>query len=158
MIGEQLYKRVFSRLLLKCVGTEDIQFILQEVHQGSCGSHIGGRSLARRILLAGYFWPTLHEDANKLVRTCMSCQKHQNISHHPTQLLKTSIVSCPFDQWGMDIVGPFPMAAAQRRFLLVAVDYFSKWVEVEPLPGLSKMQLSNFCGKISYADSVFLIK
>ena len=55
MVGEQLYKRAFSRPLLKCIGTEDIQFILQEVHQGSCGSHIGGRSLARRILLVGYF-------------------------------------------------------------------------------------------------------
>ena len=84
MIEEQLYKRDFSRPLLKCISTEDIQFILQEVHQGSCGSHIGGRSLAHKILLAGYFWPTLHEDANKLVRTCISCQKHQNILHHPT--------------------------------------------------------------------------
>ena len=77
----------------------------------------------------------------------MSCQNHQNISHLPTQLLRTSIVSCSFDQWGMDIVGTFPMATAQRRFLLVAVDYFSKWVEAEPLARITEDAVIKFLWK-----------
>ncbi|KAL0284035.1 UNVERIFIED_CONTAM: hypothetical protein Sradi_7210900 [Sesamum radiatum] len=40
---------------------------------------------------------------------------------------------CPFIQWGMDIVGSFPLVAGQMKFLLVAIDYFTKWLEVEPL-------------------------
>ncbi|XP_042446458.1 uncharacterized protein LOC122031407 [Zingiber officinale] len=138
MIGDQLYKRSFSRPLLKCLGMEEADQALREIHLGCCGSHVGGRTLSRRVLLAGYFWPTLQRDAQMLVNTCLSCQKHQNLTHRPTALLKTSIVSCPFDQWGVDIVGPFPMAPGQKRFLLVAVDYFSKWVEAEALARITE--------------------
>ncbi|XP_042437031.1 uncharacterized protein LOC122022992 [Zingiber officinale] len=85
LIGDQLYKRAFSRPLLKCVGPEDVDYILQEVHQGSCGGHPGGRSLARKILLAGYFWPTLQEDTARTVITCLSFQKYHNFSHRPAE-------------------------------------------------------------------------
>ncbi|XP_042387423.1 uncharacterized protein LOC121979500 [Zingiber officinale] len=105
LIDDQLYKKAFSRPLLKCVGPEDVDYILQEVHQGSCGGHPGGRSLARKILLAGNFWPTLQEDAAQTVATCLSCQQYYNFSHRPAEELKTSMVFCPFDQWGMYIVG-----------------------------------------------------
>ncbi|XP_042385760.1 uncharacterized protein LOC121977237 [Zingiber officinale] len=73
LVGEQLYKKGFSRPLLKCVSAKDAEHILQEVHQGSCGGHPGGRSLARKVILAGYFWPTLQEDANRVVVICLSC-------------------------------------------------------------------------------------
>ncbi|XP_042400996.1 uncharacterized protein LOC121991034 [Zingiber officinale] len=83
LIGDQLYKKAFSRPLLKCVGPEDVDYILQEVHQGSCGGHSGGHSLARKILLDGYFWPTLQADAAWTVATCLSYQKYHNSSHRP---------------------------------------------------------------------------
>ncbi|XP_075494717.1 uncharacterized protein LOC142532281 [Primulina tabacum] len=54
--------------------------------------------------------------------------KRQALS--PATLMKPIWASCPFDQWGMDIVGPFPVARAQKKFLLVAVDYFSKWKNI----------------------------
>ncbi|XP_042432942.1 uncharacterized protein LOC122019550 [Zingiber officinale] len=73
LIGDQLYKRAFSRLLLKCVRSEGIEYILKEVHQGFCGGHLGGRALARKILLAEYFWLTLQEDAAQTMTTCLSC-------------------------------------------------------------------------------------
>ncbi|XP_042444109.1 uncharacterized protein LOC122029235 [Zingiber officinale] len=147
MIGDQLYKRSFSRPLLKCLDMEEADQALQEIHLGCCGSHVGGRTLSRRVLLAGYFWPTLQRDAQMLVNTCLSCQKYQNLMHRPTTLLKTSIVSCPFDQWGMDIVGPFPMAPSQKRFFLIAVDYFSKWVEVEALARITEGVVIQFLWK-----------
>ncbi|XP_042412096.1 uncharacterized protein LOC122001428 [Zingiber officinale] len=98
LIGDQLYKRVFTRPLLKCVGSEDIEYILKEVHQGSCGGHPGGRALARKILLAGYFWPTLQEDVARTVATCLSCQKYHNLSHRSTKEMKASTnIICRFD-------------------------------------------------------------
>ncbi|XP_042400758.1 uncharacterized protein LOC121990745 [Zingiber officinale] len=100
LIDNQLYKKAFARPLLKCVGSEDADYILQEVHQGSYGGHSGGRSLTTKILLAGYFWPTLQQDAARTVATCLSCQNYYNISHRPTEEMKASIVSM-FDQWGM---------------------------------------------------------
>ncbi|XP_042418192.1 uncharacterized protein K02A2.6-like [Zingiber officinale] len=147
MIGDQLYKRFFSRPLLKCLGMEEANQALREIHLGCCGSHVGGPTLSRKVLLAGYFWPTLQRDAHKLVNTCLSCKKHQNLTHRPTTLLRTSIVSCPFYQWGMNIVGPFLMAPGQRRFLLVAVDYFSKWVEAEALAKITEDVVIQFLWK-----------
>ncbi|XP_042443841.1 uncharacterized protein LOC122028934 [Zingiber officinale] len=65
LIEDQLYKRAFSRSLLKCLGTEEAKYALQEVYQGCCGNHVGGRMLARKVLLVGYFWPTLQKDAQQ---------------------------------------------------------------------------------------------
>ncbi|KAL0373590.1 UNVERIFIED_CONTAM: hypothetical protein Sradi_3274700 [Sesamum radiatum] len=49
--------------------------------------------------------------------------------------------------WGIDIVGPFPLAAGQRKFLLVAIDYFSKWVEAEPLARITEGEVMKFIWK-----------
>ncbi|XP_042441157.1 uncharacterized protein LOC122026482 [Zingiber officinale] len=144
MVGYQLYKRAFSRPLLKCINIEEADQVLREMHLGCCGSHAGGRTLSRNVLLAGYFWATIQRDAQQLMNTCLSCQKHQNLMHTPTSVLKTSIVSFPFDQWSMNIVGPFPMTSGQRRFLLVAVDYFSKWVEAEALARITEGSIIQF--------------
>ncbi|XP_075481144.1 uncharacterized protein LOC142521856 [Primulina tabacum] len=61
--------------------------------------------------------------------------------------MKPIWASCPFDQWGMDIVGPFPVARAQKKFLLVAMDYFSKWVEAEPLAKITEQEVLKFLWK-----------
>ncbi|XP_073153065.1 uncharacterized protein [Henckelia pumila] len=64
-------------------------------------------------------------------REARSCQRHARLQHQPAKLMKDIVSSCHFDQWGMDIVGPFPVAPAQKKFLLVAVDYFSNNGQVE---------------------------
>ncbi|XP_042410109.1 uncharacterized protein LOC121999502 [Zingiber officinale] len=63
MIGNQLYKQAFSMPLLKCLSMEEAEHALREIYQGCCGSHAGGRTLALRVMLAGYFWPTLQKNA-----------------------------------------------------------------------------------------------
>jgi hypothetical protein len=59
ILGNRLYKRGFSAPLLLCVGEQESQRILKEIHDGSCGNHIGGRSLAGKVIRAGFFWPTI---------------------------------------------------------------------------------------------------
>ncbi|XP_074557050.1 uncharacterized protein LOC141813039 [Curcuma longa] len=147
LIGDQLYRRAFFKPLLKCLGPEDADYVMREAHQGCCGDHPGGRSLARKILLAGYFWPTLQADSAKLVSTCVHFQKYQPFSKHATEQLRAAMISCPFDQWGMDIVRPFPMGPQQKKFLLVAVDYFSKWMEAEALARIMKDVVIKFLWK-----------
>ncbi|XP_073120769.1 uncharacterized protein [Henckelia pumila] len=63
------------------------------------------------------------------------------------EYMKAVVAACPLDQWGMDIVGPFPISMGKRKFLLVAVDYFSKWVEAEPLPKITDREVPNFLWK-----------
>ena len=87
-----LYKRGFSTPILKCVGKEDVNYILREVHEGICGNHIGARTLAGKTLRQVYYWPTMLKDATKLVRKCKACQEHAKISHLPSAPL-TSVTS-----------------------------------------------------------------
>ena len=95
-----LYKRGFSMPILKCVGKEDANYILREVHVGICGNHIGARTLAGKTLRQGYYWPTMHNDAIELVRKCKACQEHARISHLSSEPLTSVTSSWLFQQWG----------------------------------------------------------
>ncbi|KAL0410829.1 UNVERIFIED_CONTAM: hypothetical protein Slati_3672600 [Sesamum latifolium] len=132
---------------LKTRATQEGIHILQEIHSGCCGAHVGTRILANKALRAGYFWPTMKQDAIRLVSKCERCQKHSSLIHQPAEPLTTMLSPCPFRQWGIDIVGPFPLAAGQRKFLLVAVDYFTKWVEAEPLARITEGEVMKFIWK-----------
>ncbi|XP_073017901.1 uncharacterized protein [Primulina eburnea] len=147
VINDILYRRSFQGPLLKCISGDESIYVLREIHEGCCGDHLGATSLARKALLAGFWWPTMHQDAARVVRSCEGCQRHSNINHHPTALMKPIQASCPFDQWGLDIVGSFPVARAQKKFLLVGIDYFSKWVEAEPLAKITEGEVLKFLWK-----------
>lgn len=60
-------------LLLKCLNGAEVDYALREIHKGNCRSHIGGRTLAKKVSLEGYFWLTLEQDLAYLVATCLSC-------------------------------------------------------------------------------------
>ncbi|KAL0416430.1 UNVERIFIED_CONTAM: hypothetical protein Slati_3474900 [Sesamum latifolium] len=62
----------------------------------------------------------------------------------PPEALTAMLSPCPFAQWGIDIVGHFPLAPGQKKFLLVAIDYFTKWVEAEPLSRIIKTEVMKF--------------
>lgn len=92
-----------------------------------------GKALAHKVLLVRFFWPTLNRDVTQLVITYLSYQKHKQLSHHPIDFLKEVMTSCSFDQCVLDFVAPFLTKLSQKRFFLMAMDYFSKWVEAEAL-------------------------
>ena len=127
-----LYKRGFFTPILKCIAKEDADYALREVHEGVCGNYIGARALAGKVLRQGYYWPTMLRDATELVRKCKVCQEHAKISHLPSEP-PTSVTSpWPFQQWMLDILGPLPIGKVQCKFIVVAVDYFTKWAEPSP--------------------------
>lgn len=86
----------------------------------------------------------MDEDAKTFVQRCKTCQAHANVPHAPPTELHTLVSPWPFAKWGMDIVGPFPPGKAQKKFILVAIDYFTKWVEVEALTTIMAHQVQNF--------------
>ncbi|KAJ8478335.1 hypothetical protein OPV22_022062 [Ensete ventricosum] len=142
-----LYRRGFSRPLLRCLNPTEAQTTLAEIHEGICGDHVGARTLAHMVLRQGYYWPTLRKDAQAYVQNCEPCQKHARFQHRPMVPLSTADCAWPFAQWGMDLLGPFPPASGQRRFLIVGVDYFTKWLEAEPLASITEKQVEWFVWK-----------
>ena len=93
-----LYKRGFSTPILKCVGKENANYLLREVHEGICDNHIRARTLAAKTLRQGYYWPTILKDATELVRKCKICQEHAHISHLPSETLTSITSPWPFQQ------------------------------------------------------------
>ncbi|XP_075492466.1 uncharacterized protein LOC142530518 [Primulina tabacum] len=116
MVGEVLYRTSFAGPLLQCLSYQEADYVLREAHEGCCGNHLGAYALAKKVLLAGYCWPSVLHDAQELVTFFDSCQRHARLHHRPTAMMKAITAACPFDQWGMNIVGPFPIALAQKKF------------------------------------------
>ncbi|KAL2248431.1 UNVERIFIED_CONTAM: Retrovirus-related Pol polyprotein from transposon opus [Sesamum indicum] len=147
LVNEQLYKRSVEEPLLKCLDLERAEYVMREIHEGSCGNHSGGRSVAQKVIRQGYFWPTLVKDTKELVKRCEACQRFAAQIHTPATQMEPLKVACPFDQWGIDILGPFPTARSQKKFIIVAVEYFSKWIEVEAVAKVTEGNMIEFIWK-----------
>ncbi|XP_021862633.1 uncharacterized protein [Spinacia oleracea] len=137
----RLYKKSFSLPFLRCLTAFESARLIEEMHEGTCGNHAGGKPLAIICQRQGYYWPTMLEDCRAYVKKCEKCQKFSAVINLPANDLMPILNPIPFAQWGMDIVGPFPMAAGGRKFLKVAVDYFTKWIEVEPVAKITANQV-----------------
>ena len=74
LMHEVLYKRGFSQPYLKCLALDEANYVLREVHEGACGNHLGARSLIRKVVRAGQYWPTVQVDAKAYVKVCDKCQ------------------------------------------------------------------------------------
>ncbi|XP_071920768.1 uncharacterized protein [Coffea arabica] len=142
-----LYKKSYLRPWLRCITPEEGNYILRELHEGICGNHVGPRILAKKGMLSGYYWPTIFLDSADLVARCKSCQLHAPIHHVPTQEMIPLQSPWPFFQWGVDLLGPFPRAPGGYEHVVVAVDYFTKWVEAEPLTTISSRSVQKFLWK-----------
>ncbi|XP_017428868.1 uncharacterized protein LOC108336936 [Vigna angularis] len=143
-VGEDVYRRGYTTPLLKCLSTEEADYVLRELHNGICGFHSGKHTLRARILRTGYYWPTIDHDYETFVKKCISCQAHRNDFRVPLEELHGIVSPWSFAQWGMDIVGPLPITKAQNKFLLVAIDYFTKWIEAELLAIISAQCIQKF--------------
>ncbi|KAJ1693259.1 hypothetical protein LUZ63_009957 [Rhynchospora breviuscula] len=103
---------------------------MQEVHSGTCGAHQSGPRMRVQIKLMGYYWPTMINDCENYSERCHMCQIHGDFIHQHPNALHPTVVSWPFEMWGTDIIGPIdPPASNGHRFILAAIDYFSKWAE-----------------------------
>ena len=144
IVSGQLYRRGASQPLLRCVTREESLQVIEALHEGMCGAHVGGRALSLRVLRAGYYWPTVRTDCAEYVKKCDKCQRHSVIQRAPPETLSAIAAPWLFHKWGADILGPFPPARQQVRFLIVAVDYFTKWIEAEAVATITAARVKSF--------------
>jgi hypothetical protein len=147
LIGEILYRRGYSFPLLKCLSKKDANYVLGEIHEGVCGNHSGAKTLVNKVIKTGYYWPTMNKDATKLVRTCDACQRFARITKSPPEYLHSITSPWPFAKWGVDIVGLMPSGKGNKKFVVVAVDYFTKWAEAEALAAITTDNVIKFLWK-----------
>ncbi|XP_068466354.1 uncharacterized protein [Phaseolus vulgaris] len=131
LIDGNLFRHGYTHPILTCVCGDQCVCIMVEVHEGICDSHIGGRALSLKVIRVGYYWPIMKEDCVKYAQHCVQCQKHANWWHAATEELRSIYSLWHFHRWGIDILGPFPLAIRQMKYLIVAIEYFTKWIEAE---------------------------
>ncbi|XP_076952175.1 uncharacterized protein LOC143625787 [Bidens hawaiensis] len=123
-----LFKIGADQMIRRCIPEEDVRSVLEHAHSSACGGHFSGQNTARKVLTSGFYWPTLFRDAHEFATCCLKCQQLGSISKRDEMPLKPILVIDIFDVWGIDFMGPFPNSYG-NSYILVAVDYVSKWVE-----------------------------
>jgi transposase InsO family protein len=154
LVDGELYKRAASGILQQCVPIPQGRELLRDIHAGMCGHHAVPRTIVGNAFCQGFYWPTAVVDASKIVRTCEGCQFYARKTNLPAQALQTIPVTWPFAVWGLDIVGPLRKAPGGYTHQLVAIDKFSKWVEVRPITNLRAEQAVTFFTDIIYRFGV----
>nr|GEV48597.1 reverse transcriptase domain-containing protein [Tanacetum cinerariifolium] len=105
------------------------EYMVKEIREGSCNMHSGPRSVAKKAIRSEYYWPTMHKDARNIIRKCDDCQTYRPVPRNLRQKLTPITSLWPFYEWGIDISGPFSEEQGNVKFLIVAIDYFTKLSE-----------------------------
>ncbi|GJY67483.1 reverse transcriptase domain-containing protein [Tanacetum coccineum] len=128
-----LFRIGVDQVIRRCVFGQEVVDILTACHNGPIGGHHGANYTAKKVFDSGFYWPTIYRDAHDLVTRCDACQRQGKISQKD-EMPQNAIQVCEiFDIWGIDFMGPFPSSRG-NKYILVAVDYLSKWVEAKALP------------------------
>ncbi|KAM2171551.1 hypothetical protein ACFX1R_036631 [Malus domestica] len=98
IINDQPYKRGINLPYLRCLTPAEAETVIREIHEGVYEDHVGSRSLAHKVFLQGYYWPTLHQNAIRISRSCDKCQRYVTIPHSPFEPLTPMISPWPFAQ------------------------------------------------------------
>ncbi|XP_062089003.1 uncharacterized protein LOC133795566 [Humulus lupulus] len=96
MIHGTLYRKSFNSSYLRCLRPSEAKKLLEEIHEGTCGNHTGGRSLAHKALTAEYYWPYMMTEARDYAKKCNKCQRFAPTIHQPAQTLHSIVAPWPF--------------------------------------------------------------
>ncbi|XP_076950541.1 uncharacterized protein LOC143623541 [Bidens hawaiensis] len=121
-----LYRKSYLGPSLKCIGSEEAEYVIREIHEGICGMHMGAKMVVARAMRAGYYWSAMFFSVVKEIHKCDHWKIHSPVGRKPKSNLVPVSCSWPFQKWGIDIVGPLPEGAGKVRILVVAIDYFTK--------------------------------
>ncbi|KAF8104119.1 hypothetical protein N665_0178s0005 [Sinapis alba] len=128
----------------RCVTEEEIPGILLHCHGSNYDGYFAASKIFSKILQTGYWWPKMFKDAHSFVSNCDACQRQGNISKRNEMPQNFILEVEVFDVWGIDFMGLFP-SSHNNQFILVAVDYVSKWVEaISSLTNDAKVVLKTF--------------
>ena len=116
----------------------EVEKIMADLHEGTFGTHSSGHTMAKKILRAVYYWSTMEADCHHHSRTCHKCQIYADKVYVPPVPLNVLM-------WGIDIIGEVkPTASNGHYFILVGIDYFTKWVEAASFASVTKNVVARF--------------
>ena len=119
-------------------------------HSSTCEGHFAARKTADKILQSGFYCPSIFKDAHRFYTECLQCQVAINISKRDEMPMQPILEVKIFDLWGIYFMGPFPPSDG-KEYILVAVDYVSKWVEAIPTRTNDHQEVLRFITRCIFA-------
>ncbi|XP_071715219.1 uncharacterized protein [Rutidosis leptorrhynchoides] len=144
VINGALHRKSYNGPLLRCLTNDESLNVVKEMHEGVCSQHSGFRTVASRIMRQGYFRPTLYRDVAEIIKICENYQRHGTVQRLPKYDLTPVSSAWSFYKWAIDIVGPFNRSTGNAKFLVVAIDFFTKWVEAKALAKITGENVKKF--------------
>ncbi|XP_024042762.1 uncharacterized protein LOC112099576 [Citrus clementina] len=123
-----LFKYCPDQIFRRCIPDNEVSSVINFCHSEACGGHFSSRKTTAKILQCGFYWPTMFKDTYEFCKSCEKCQKLGSITKRNMMPLNPILEIEIFDCWGIDFMGPFPSSFG-FVYILVAVDYVSKWIE-----------------------------
>ena len=131
--------------LRKIITTNEEKFNL--IWKAHAIGHEGFEKTYER-LRKSFYWKGMTVDIKRFISTCENCQLNKrNEIPDPTEKYATP-VEAPFTHLGLDIIGPLPKTSSGNQYIIVIVDYFTKWVEAQPLSSITSRDVVNFLSQI----------
>ncbi|RVW23640.1 putative mitochondrial protein [Vitis vinifera] len=124
-------RELLDQIIRKCVPEEEQQGILSHCHENTCGGHLASQKTAMKVLQSCFTWPSLFKDSHIMCRSCDICQRLGKLTKRNQMPMNPTLIVDLFYVWGIDFMGHFPMSFG-NSYILVGVDYVSKWVKAIP--------------------------
>jgi transposase InsO family protein len=119
--------------------------LMDEFHGGFCGGHFVAKTTTHKIVRVGYYWPTIFSDVHHLVWKCDPCHLFTGKKKLVAIPLQPMVVEAPFQQWGLDFIRKFNNNSSNGfSWVLIATDYFTKWVEAIPVKTTTEKVVMDF--------------
>ncbi|GKV14311.1 hypothetical protein SLEP1_g25206 [Rubroshorea leprosula] len=145
LIEDVLYRRGNDELLLRCLGPDESFQMLSDVHDGICGAHQARIKMRWLIRRHGFFWSSVLKDCIAYAKGYKSCQIHGPLQRVPASELNSIVKPWPFRGWAIDLIGKvYPPSSKGHSFIIVATDYFTKWVEAKPVKKVDQSNVIKF--------------
>ncbi|MCO5548812.1 hypothetical protein L7F22_002274 [Adiantum nelumboides] len=146
LVADSLYMKEADIVMRRVPWKEEIYKVLEENHEGSCGGHFASKITLHKILQEGYAWPSIQRDVHHWCKSCKECQSMAS------RVLRSEIRGIilaydVFEKWGIDAIGPLPITARGKCYILTAVDYLSRWAEAKHVKQITSKDVAMFLAK-----------
>jgi len=143
-IGGNLFKLGPDQILRGCVREEEVFDILLTCHDGPFGGHFAGKRTTFKVLQAGYYWPTLHQDVKKCISQCDQCQRMGKPTPRDEMPLQPQVTFKPLYKWGMEFIGPINPPSKKKQYIILCTDYLTKSDETKVIKATIEEKVAEF--------------
>ncbi|GJW65114.1 reverse transcriptase domain-containing protein [Tanacetum coccineum] len=113
-----LFRICADQIIRRCVFGQEALEILKACHEGPTGGHHSANITARKVFDAGFFWPTIYQDAHSMIKSYDACQRQGKISHRDEMPQNAIQVEKFFDVWGIDLWDLFPSSREETKYIV----------------------------------------